>query len=474
MPTATKTPEQIRAYSEIRRQEKLLRRLHAKNPQQGPQTDDELWAYVAHTWGVQIPRLQVCPNHVSPFKAFADAYFARQSMIVWHASRGLAGKSYTLSLLGLTEAVTLKCSVNILGGSGEQSKNVHTYMADAWAKPGAPASMLASDPMQMETRLSEGQKIRALLASQTSVRGPHIPRLRIDEADSMTIKLFDAAMGQTMEQGGVKAQTVISSTWQEPEGCFTEVLRRATDRGWPVYQWCYKETQQPHGWLSPDEIERKRLEVTQVMWDVEYNLGEPSPENRAIMPEAVNAMFQEALGVYEGAPRQYIEAEAPQAGAMYAHGADWAKSQDWTEIITLRIDCEPARLVAYERLQRLPWPQMVERLDARQRRYGVGQSRAAHDGTGLGDVVDGYLSERATAVILVGRTRADLFSNYINAIEKGQVVSPKIKALEGQHRYATVDDVYGSGHPPDGFVAGAMAWHAKSLKPRWTFAPVRA
>jgi hypothetical protein len=92
----------------------------------------------------------------------------------------------------------------------------------------------------------------------------------------------------------------------------------------------------------------------------------------------------------------------------------------------------------------------------------------------LGDVVDGYLSERATAVILVGRTRADLFSNYINAIEKGQVVSPKIKALEGQHRYATVDDVYGSGHPPDGFVAGAMAWHAKSLKPRWTFAPVRA
>src|SRR5262249_55943224 len=159
------------------------------------------------------------------------------------------------SILGLTEATTLKASVNILGGSGEQSKNVHTYMADAWEYPRAPRQFLRSDPFQMETRLSNRQKIRALLASQTSVRGPHIPRLRIDEADSMTLKLFDAAMGQTMEQRGILPQTVISSTWQEPQGVFTEVLKCAAERGWPVYSWCWRESLQPHGWLTQAQVD---------------------------------------------------------------------------------------------------------------------------------------------------------------------------------------------------------------------------
>ena len=335
-----------------------------------PQTDDELWDYVAKTWGVHIPRVKVCDHHVAPFTAFADAYFAKHSMSIWHASRGLAGKSFALSILGLTEAATLKCSVNILGGSGEQSKNVHNYMAAAWNKPNAPRQMLVSDPFKMETRLSDGQMIRALLASQTSVRGPHVPRLRIDEADSMTLRLFDAAMGQTMAQDGVKPQTVVSSTWQEANGVFTEVLRRASTRDYPVFRWCWRESLEPHGWLTQTQVDTKRGEVTHTMWDVEYELGEPSPEARAIMPAAVRAMFDRSLGEYEGKLYEYIEAEAPVAGATYAHGADWAKSVDFTEIVTLRTDIKPARLVAYERMQRLPWPQMVKRFEDRQIRYG--------------------------------------------------------------------------------------------------------
>jgi hypothetical protein len=262
----------------------------------------------------------------------------------------------------------------------------------------------------METRLSDGQKIRALLASQTSVRGPHIPRLRIDEAASMTLKLFDAAMGQTMAQGGVLPQTLISFTWPEPNGVFTEVLRRAADRGWPVYSCCWRESLQPHGWLTHAQMNTKRNKGTQVMWDTEYKLGKPS-ESRAIMPEAVRYMFQRERGEYDGKPREYIEHEPPEPGALYAHDADWSKSQDWTEIFTLRVDVTPARLVAYERMQRLPWPQMVKRLDDRIERYGIDQSSTAHDGTGLGDVVDGYLTYPVEKVILSGRPRSAILRN---------------------------------------------------------------
>jgi hypothetical protein len=437
-----------------------------------PQTDEALWEYVYQTWGVKIPRLSVCLGHVAPFTAFADAYFARDSMIVWEASRGLGGKSFMLSILGLTIACTRGGDVNILGGSGEQAKRVHDYMAKAWDKLAAPRQMLRSDPMKTVTQLANGHTIQALLASSASVRGPHIPTLLLDEVDEMALDIFDAAMGQTMSIAGLPPVTVMSSTHHYPDGTFTEVLKRAAAKGWTRHCWCYRESMAEGGWLTAETVAQKRYETTAVMWDTEYELQEPSPASRAIMPDAVKTMFDRRLGIYEGKPREYIEAEGPVAGATYAHGADWAKSLDWTEIVTIRTDVKPARLVAYERMQRLPWPQMVHRFEDRQTRYGLAQSRAAHDGTGLGDVIDGYLTQEAEKVVLVGRTRADLFSNHISAIENGELVSPYIESLFGQYLYCSVEDLYGRDHPPDGFVAGAMAWHAKTLPPKGRWLPV--
>ena len=45
------------------------------------------------------------------------------------------------------------------------------------------------------------------------------------------------AQGQPMDQKGVRAQTVIASTHQHPDGTMTEVLRRTAEQGWPVYEW---------------------------------------------------------------------------------------------------------------------------------------------------------------------------------------------------------------------------------------------
>jgi hypothetical protein len=421
-----------------------------------PITNEEhLKKFIKYAWGVTIPDVQVCPNHSTPWRAFCDAYFARSSMAVWKASRGFGGKSYLLALLGLTEAATLKCDVNVLGGSGEQSKRVLEYSQEFWDHEGAPKYLLASDVMR-ETRLAWGNKIQALMASSKSVRGPHVPRLRFDEGDETDIKILDAAMGQPMEKDGVAAQTVISSTHHYADGTFTEVLKRAAEKGWPVHTWCYHETSAPPtGWLSKAEIERKRGEVTAVMFSVEFDLNEPAPESRAIQPGKVKAMFKRALGEFAGAPGEYIEIEPPDPQGTYAHGADWARKRDWTVVVTLRTDCNPMRVVAWERCARLPWPQMVAKLEQRIRRHG---GEAHHDGTGLGDVVDGYLTMPAVPVIMVGRKRSDMLSEYISAIERGEIESPYIRFSEASHRLASVDDVYGSGHLPDDIAAGALAY----------------
>ena len=418
-----------------------------------PLADEEaLRLFLYHGFGFTLPDVQVCEDHCSPWRAFADAFFGKHRVSVWHSSRGFGGKSLACAMLGLTQALTLKCDVTILGGSGQQSANVHRYMTKAWDYPQAPRDLLAGDPYKMETRLSWGNSIKALLASQASVRGPHPVKLICDEVDEMDPNIWHASLGQPMSKAGVDASIVLSSTLQYADGTMAEVLKMAAERQWGIYRWCYQESMA--GWLAEAEVEAKRNEIPAVMWRTEYELQEPSSEGRAILPQCVAAMFEATLGVYEGRNGEYIEAEPPQPGASYRTGADWAKTQNFTCIVTIRDDVIPWRVVAFERLNRRPWPEMVARLDARLRRYPGG---ARHDSTGLGNVVADLLTCEAEGVQLIGRARSDLFSNYISHIEQGRIVAPLIQFMQAEHQYCDVSDLYGSGHPPDSFVAGALA-----------------
>jgi len=427
-----------------------------------PTNDEELAAYIKNVYGVTLPNKQVCENHTTPFRAFADAYFARYPVTVWKGSRGFSGKSFALALLGLLEEDTLGCDVNILGGSGEQSNAVIKYIDDWLVIPGVGGKLI--NDAQTVKRFDNGNEIKALLASTHSVRSPHVPRLRLDEVDEIDIKIFDAAMGIPMSKNGVAKQTVLSSTHQYADGTFSEILNRAALKGWKVYEWCWRECLEPHGWLAQSEVDSKRLEVTWAMWLSEYDLQEPSPESRAINTAAVERMFKRELGIFEGAPHEYIEIEEPYPGATYATGADWARKNDWTIIWTLRTDCKPVRLIAFERMGREPWPVMVERFDTRVARFRPASNHdkdllaASHDETGIGDVVAGYMkTPGVNGVIMAGRARQDLISNYIAAIERDEIEAPFIKWAEKEHRLASVDDIYGSGHLPDTIAAGALA-----------------
>jgi hypothetical protein len=276
------------------------------------------------------------------------------------------------------------------------------------------------------------------------------------------------------------------------------------------------------GWLSEAQVERKKLQVTKRMWRVEYEMQEPNPEDSAFDLGKVREMFDISLGEYEGKSRNYIEVEPPMMicqhkrknedgelyicdheeelqscpncgeykcrckknkfkqycpvcstndeqivlkHASYATGADWARKKDDTVIITFRIDCDPARLVAYYRTNRRPWPDMVSYYEDRLRRYHShdgSQKKSSHDGTGLGDVVDGYLNYDVEGFLMVGRKRRDLFTEYINAVERGEYKSAMVKSLKDAHVYVEVDDLFGNGHPPDEIVAAALAHRAAS------------
>lgn len=427
-----------------------------------PKDDDELWYFVKAVWGYTIPRKACCDGHKAPFDAFSDAFFGRNPVSVWKASRGFGGKSTLLGILTLTEAVALGAQVTVLGGSASQSMRVHEVTHEMWEAPRAPIALLKNDPTRFSTKLNNGAWIVALMASQKSVRGPHPQRLRLDEVDEMEIELFEGAQGQPMDAKGIPAQTVVSSTHQYPDGTMTEILRRANEKGWPVFEWCWKESLEANGgWLTQSMVDRKKLEVSKAMWDTEYDLQEPSFEGRAIDSEKVEAAFDPTLGTYTGALDEQIILEDPQEGASYVTGIDWAKERDFTIIRTFRTDVEPWIEVAFLRTGRKPWPQMVADAELRLMLYG---GILAHDATGLGDVVDDLITydrRLVKDIVLRGREREATFTEYIAGIEQLGLRSPRIEYAYNEHKYVTQKDLFGAGHPPDTFIAGALAWSTR-------------
>lgn len=423
-------------------------------------TDAELLAWVEYAFGLRIPAVACCPAHQTPAQAFCDAYFGRVPVAIWKASRGFGGKSTLLALLAMTEAITLGVDVVVLGGSGQQSERVLDAMGRMWPTTSWGRALLASAPGVRKTTLAQGNTIIALPASQTAVRGPHPPRLRIDEMDEIPLNIVDAAMGQPMDRGVVRSQTVLSSTHQYPDGTMTAMLTRAAQSEWRVYAWCWRESMEPHGWLTQAQIERTRSAVTAQMWNIEYDLQEPSAVGRAIDPDAVEWTFDSSLGTATATDLDHgwvNEAPVHADGVYYAHGADWAQAVDFTVIASLRCDSRPLRLVAAYRSHRRPWPVMIGKLDEAMANY---PGAAAHDHTGSGGVVGEWVRGAVIDVDMVGQRRRDLFNDYIAALERHEITMPRIEPFYSEHRYCRAEDLFGSGHPPDTVVACALAFHA--------------
>ena len=219
---------------------------------------------------------------------------------------------------------------------------------------------------------------------------------------------------------------------------------------------------------------RKRGELSRTMWETEYELQEPSAEGRAIAPAAVERMFDATLGTHisagdlehtwRGQPGPPAARAWPDpAGAWYCIGVDWAQKRHYTVavVVVVRCDTTPLQVVAVYRIQRRPWPEMTERVGALLDEF---PGPAVHDATGAGSAIGEFPAlaphDQLQGVTLVGRVRTDLFRNYIGAIERHEIVCPRIDAFYTEHKYCGEDDLFGSGHPPDTVVAMALAYHA--------------
>ena len=200
----------------------------------------ELYCWVRHFTGLRIPRDPVCAGHTAPFDMFARQVLERPSLALWHGPRG-SGKSFLSAIdTHLCSRFNPRHETRILGGSQAQSEQIYRALAEAVVDGrgdfGGDAAAITR-LLKTEAIYRNGSRVAILAASPTSVRGPHVPSLKLDEVDEIDPDIRESALGMVMEIRGARASVLMTSTWHRLGGPMSTLIERgraASSRSTPT------------------------------------------------------------------------------------------------------------------------------------------------------------------------------------------------------------------------------------------------
>lgn len=214
---------------------------HAETPrnwgwQVKPEDERGLRRWVSDFAGIEIADRAVCRGHASPWAFFKEVQLGRPSLALVLGPRG-GGKSFLSALdTHLVSRFDPGHGTRFLGGSLAQSQQAYRAIGEL-ARPD-PALLRMTETA---ARYGNGAEIRMLAASPTSVRGPHVPSLKLDEVDEIDPELRDAALGMCMNRNGASASILMTSTWHRVGGPMAQLMERARAGEFPFWSFCIFE-----------------------------------------------------------------------------------------------------------------------------------------------------------------------------------------------------------------------------------------
>lgn len=195
----------------------------------------------------------MCEGHTAPIEFFKQQVIDRPPIALWCGARG-SGKSFISGLGTWIDSLQYdRHDTCILGGSLAQSEQIYGALKTfAAARPGKSNPKITKRSAVFGT----GSTVKLLAASPTSVRGPHVPTLRLDEVDEISTDVREAALGMCMELHGCTASTIMTSTWHRVGGPMTELIAKGQAGAFPVHTFCVFEVLE----RCPEERSGKLLE----------------------------------------------------------------------------------------------------------------------------------------------------------------------------------------------------------------------
>jgi hypothetical protein len=215
----------------------------------------ELRSWVEWVTGLKMPVRGVCKGHQAPFEYLKKAYFEPAGDLVVWAPRG-GGKTRLGAIATLLDLVFKPgCQVRIIGGSLEQSMKMWEHLR-ADTLRAMERGVVRGKVRERRIELANGSVAAVLTQSERAVRGVRVQKMRCDEVEDFTPRVWEAAQlttrslsrangiadcgSQVAESKPVVAGAAVEaySTWHRRFGMMRSIVDGARERGTPVLQWC--------------------------------------------------------------------------------------------------------------------------------------------------------------------------------------------------------------------------------------------
>lgn len=219
-----------------------------------PRHERRLRSAVRELTGVEIASRRVCHGHTPPWTYFSEIFLQRPQIALILGPRG-GGKSYLSALdIHLRSRWTPGYATRVLGGSKAQSAQVYRALCELvrWTDDDSVSRLLKDRALY-----TNGSDVEILAASPTSVRGPHVPSLKLDEVDEISADCREAAMGMCMNRGAESASVVMTSTWHRVGGPMSQLIERGLAGEFPYFVFCaFDVLERCPEWRSGPRLER--------------------------------------------------------------------------------------------------------------------------------------------------------------------------------------------------------------------------
>lgn len=234
-------------------------------PWRTPRTPDDLRQWLHEVLDMNVPEQGLINGHHSPFEYLVHAFFEgalvlrdgewvdvpederTADCIVW-ANRG-GGKTYLGAVATLLDLIFKPgVQARVLAGSLEQSGRMHTYLGRLLERP----SIAGRVDVRITSRTIEaggGADANVLAASETSVRGTRVQKLRCDEVDLFDPGLWQAAQLVTRSVSPligpwgdfIRGSVEALSTMHRPHGVMAGIVDQIREQrrpdAPPVFRW---------------------------------------------------------------------------------------------------------------------------------------------------------------------------------------------------------------------------------------------
>lgn len=264
---------------------------------------------------------------------------------------------------------------------------------------------------ESEMGLANGSRIKSIPANRSTGRGFAARRVYLDEfAYADYADDIYQSVSPALSQGGY---LVIGSTPNGTgnlfHGLYTTgdfVRQRVPWYECPAY---YTDDERAAG-IPPEQCAwylANRPQYTAQQWAAEFECDFVGSGETVFAAAALDRAEAGAWGEM-----------APQPGRRYLTSVDVGRRQDATVINTFDTTAEPVQRVAHDRLERLPYPLIQQRIEDRVRRY---PGQLVIESNGVGDPLIENLAVRATAFVTTARSKVQAIQALQLQLEQGRL-----------------------------------------------------